>query len=98
MSMHRVSDSDDLTDRWGNDEMCRFAEIPADELGQMISEELVKRVSIDRAFCEVQGRPFEIILLMSYSYAKPSVTMVKMLPTFVRTERWTLGFLQALYA
>ena len=35
---------------------------------------------------------------MSYSYAKPSVIMAKMLPTFMRMERWTLDFLQALYA
>lgn len=58
-----VSDSGDLKDRWGNNKMCRFAEIPADELGQMIFEGLVKQVSRDKALCEAQGRPYEIILL-----------------------------------
>jgi len=60
-----LSDSDDLSDQWSNNKRPQFAAVPADELGRMIPEGLVKQVTKDKAFCETHGQPHEIILLVN---------------------------------
>ena len=60
-----VNDSDILTNRWDNNKVIQFAEVPANELGQMIPEGLVKQVTNDKAFCENHGLSHEIILLVN---------------------------------
>ncbi|WP_183155103.1 pyridoxal-dependent decarboxylase [Mycobacterium kansasii] len=58
-----VHDNDELTGRRDPDGRPRFGEIPTDDYGRMLSQELVRQVEKDMAFCQARGRPYQIILL-----------------------------------
>jgi len=58
-----VYDNDELTGRRDPDGRPRFGEIPTDDYGHMLPQELVRQVEKDMAFCQAQGRPYQIILL-----------------------------------
>lgn len=57
-----VRDNDALNNQWSINGTQRFSEIPADELGRMVPEALVRQVVVDKASCEVQGKRHQIIL------------------------------------
>ena len=58
-----VLDSDELTGRWTQHRIPRFAEIAADHLGRMIPEAFAKRVRSDKALCKEVKEPHQVVLL-----------------------------------
>ncbi|KAI4252462.1 MAG: hypothetical protein LQ352_004273 [Teloschistes flavicans] len=58
-----VTDHDGLAGRWHPLQKSRFTEIPADELGRIDIDLLVKQAMADRKWAVTYGEPYRIILL-----------------------------------
>ena len=60
-----VEDDDMLIGRWSGDRRSRFVAVPADMLGRMVPEELVKQVARDKSACQSANQEHEIVLLVN---------------------------------
>jgi hypothetical protein len=58
-----LRDNDNITHIWNRDNRSRFHQVPADDLGSMIPDELVNRALEDRLYCQLRSQKYEVVLL-----------------------------------